>query len=118
MVDSRRVRVRRCAAAHRHGQGAEDGVAGEVSCVLWRCMTTMERFARRAVWVVAFGLAPSAGLLAQDAAPPKRPRIVGVAHAAFYVSDMAKARAFYEGVLGFASPYSLSRPTGGDPVFS
>jgi lactoylglutathione lyase len=39
----------------------------------------------------------------------RRPRIVGVSHAAFYVSDMAKARAFYEGFLGFASPFSIPR---------
>lgn len=41
---------------------------------------------------------------------PGRPKITGIAHAAFYVSDMAKARAFYEGFLGFASPYSIPRP--------
>lgn len=43
------------------------------------------------------------------AAEPVRPRITGISHAAFFVSDMAKARAFYEGFLGFASPYSLPR---------
>ena len=46
-------------------------------------------------------------LLAQDA--PKRPRITGISHAAFYVSDMAKARAFYEGFLGYQSPFSIPR---------
>jgi lactoylglutathione lyase len=46
-------------------------------------------------------------LLAQDA--PKRPRITGISHAAFYVSDMAKARAFYEDFLGFESPFSIPR---------
>ncbi len=45
--------------------------------------------------------------VAQDA--PKRPRILGVSHAAFYVSDMAKARAFYEGLFGFQSPFSIPR---------
>ena len=45
-------------------------------------------------------------LAAQETAT--RPRITGVAHAAFYVTDMAKARAFYEGFLGYASPYSSS----------
>ena len=48
-----------------------------------------------------------APLVAQDA--PKRPRITGISHAAFYVSDMAKARAFYEGFLGFQSPFSIPR---------
>jgi len=46
-------------------------------------------------------------LIAQDA--PKRPRITGISHAAFYVSDMAKARAFYEDFLGFQSPFSIPR---------
>src|SRR4249920_746716 len=51
----------------------------------------------------------TATALALGAAEPKRPRILGVSHAAFYVSDMAKARAFYEGFLGFQSPYSIPR---------
>lgn len=46
-------------------------------------------------------------LVAQEA--PRRPRITGISHAAFYVSDMAKARAFYEGFLGFQSPFSIPR---------
>ncbi len=46
-------------------------------------------------------------LTAQDAL--KRPRITGISHAAFYVSDMAKARAFYEDFLGFQSPFSIPR---------
>jgi catechol 2,3-dioxygenase-like lactoylglutathione lyase family enzyme len=48
-----------------------------------------------------------APLVAQDA--PKRPRITGISHAAFYVTDMAKARAFYEGFLGYQSPFSIPR---------
>ncbi|MBI5766493.1 MAG: VOC family protein [Verrucomicrobia bacterium] len=51
------------------------------------------------------------------AAEPARPRIVGVSHAAFFVSDMAKARAFYEGFLGFQSPYAIPRPKGGELVW-
>ena len=45
---------------------------------------------------------------AQPATPP-RPRITGISHAAFYVSDMARARAFYEGFLGYQSPFSIPR---------
>ena len=64
--------------------------------------------------LAAFGsVAP---LLAQDTAPT-RPRITGISHAAFYVSDMAKAREFYEGFLGFASPFSIPMPGGGDLVW-
>ena len=49
----------------------------------------------------------SAIAFAQDG--PKRPHITGISHAAFYVSDMAKARAFYEGFLGYQSPFSIPR---------
>lgn len=48
-------------------------------------------------------------MAAAPSVPPPRPRILGVSHAAFYVSDMAKARAFYEEFLGFASPFSIPR---------
>jgi lactoylglutathione lyase len=57
--------------------------------------------------VTAFSfLALGAVALAQE---PKRPKITGISHAAFYVSDMAKAREFYEGFLGFQSPFSIPR---------
>ena len=42
----------------------------------------------------------------------KRPRILGVAHIALYVSDLSKARAFYEDFLGFEEPISLERGEG------
>lgn len=63
-----------------------------------------------------FNSAAVLALAADPASAPKRPHITGVAHAAFYVSDMAKARAFYEGVLGFAAAYSVPRKTGGELV--
>jgi catechol 2,3-dioxygenase-like lactoylglutathione lyase family enzyme len=47
----------------------------------------------------------------------KRPKILGISHAAFYVTDMAKARAFYEGFLGFASPFSIPRKNGNSLVW-
>jgi lactoylglutathione lyase len=49
------------------------------------------------------------GATIAPAAEPKRPRITGISHAAFFVSDMAKAREFYEGFFGFASPFSIPR---------
>jgi lactoylglutathione lyase len=70
---------------------------------------------RPALLLAALFLPLVATAIAQDA--PKRPRIVGVSHAAFFVSDMAKARAFYEGFLGFQSPFSIPRPKGGDLVW-
>ena len=48
-----------------------------------------------------------ASLVAQET--PRRPHITGISHAAFYVSDMAKARAFYEGFLGYRSPFAVTR---------
>ena len=41
-----------------------------------------------------------------------RPRILGIAHVAFSVSDIEKARAFYEEFLGFAEPFSLKKADG------
>ena len=58
-------------------------------------------------------------IAAGQAAPPefKRPRILGVSHVAFYVSDMAKTRAFYEGYLGFDVPFTLPRKGNGELVW-
>jgi catechol 2,3-dioxygenase-like lactoylglutathione lyase family enzyme len=46
----------------------------------------------------------------------KRPRILGVAHMALYVSDLQKSRAFYEDFLGFEEPYVLKREDGSDRI--
>jgi lactoylglutathione lyase len=42
----------------------------------------------------------------------KRPPIAGNAHMAIYVSDLAKARVFYEDFLGYGEPYSLKTKDG------
>jgi lactoylglutathione lyase len=63
------------------------------------------------------GIAIALVTVALGADTPPRPRIVGISHAAFFVSDMAKARAFYEGFLGYQSPYSIPRPKGGELVW-
>jgi lactoylglutathione lyase len=44
--------------------------------------------------------------------PVTRPKILGVAHMAVFVSDLAKARAFYEDLLGFEEPFTLPKPDG------
>jgi catechol 2,3-dioxygenase-like lactoylglutathione lyase family enzyme len=44
--------------------------------------------------------------------PVTRPKILGVAHLAVFVSDLPKARAFYEGLLGFEEPFTLPKPDG------
>ncbi len=55
-------------------------------------------------------------VIAGTAVAQPRPKITGISHAAFFVSDMAKARAFYEGFLGFASPYAIPRKNPGDEL--
>lgn len=44
-------------------------------------------------------------LFAQDAI--QRPKVLGVAHLAVYVKDLAKTRQFYEKFLGFGEPFTL-----------
>jgi catechol 2,3-dioxygenase-like lactoylglutathione lyase family enzyme len=51
-----------------------------------------------------------AGQLAH--AQPARPKILGLAHAAFYVSDLKKTLAFYHDLLGFDEVFDLKRPDG------
>ena len=54
-------------------------------------------------------------LLAQD--PIARPRILGNAHVAFYVSDLAKARVFYKDFLGFdEEPFTLKKSDGSERI--
>jgi catechol 2,3-dioxygenase-like lactoylglutathione lyase family enzyme len=45
-------------------------------------------------------------------APVARPRILGVAHLAVFVSDLSRARAFYEDLLGYGEPFTLTKPDG------
>ena len=52
----------------------------------------------------------TSSLFAQPKA--QRPHILGVAHVAFRVSDLDKAGAFYENVLGYAEPFSLNEENG------
>jgi len=51
------------------------------------------------------GILISGSLFAQEAIP--RPKVLGVAHMAVYVKDLAKTRQFYEKFLGFAEPFTL-----------
>jgi lactoylglutathione lyase len=39
----------------------------------------------------------------------QRPKILGVAHVALYVKDLAKTRQFYEDFLGYAEPFTLPK---------
>jgi catechol 2,3-dioxygenase-like lactoylglutathione lyase family enzyme len=46
----------------------------------------------------------------------EKPRIVGMAHMAYYVSDLKQARDYYEGFLGFQEAFTLKNPDGSDHV--
>lgn len=50
--------------------------------------------------------------LTTAAQAPKRPRILGVAHAALYVHDIEKSRAFYKDFLGYDEAFPLKNPDG------
>src|SRR4051794_28834512 len=43
---------------------------------------------------------------------PTRPKITGVAHVAFFVKDIEKARTFYRDLLGYEEPFSLKNSDG------
>jgi catechol 2,3-dioxygenase-like lactoylglutathione lyase family enzyme len=47
---------------------------------------------------------------------PKRPHILGVAHMALFVSDLQKAREFYEDFLGYQEPYTLKGDDNSDRI--
>lgn len=64
---------------------------------------------RKSLILIAF----AAMLPAADA---QRPKILGVAHVAVYVSDLAKARQFYKDFLGFAEPYALNTKEGAERI--
>jgi lactoylglutathione lyase len=63
---------------------------------------------RYAVFVAA-GFIVCVGVHVQTS---KRPHIVGLSHAAFFVHDVEKARAFYKSFLGFEEPFSLKKTDG------
>jgi catechol 2,3-dioxygenase-like lactoylglutathione lyase family enzyme len=67
--------------------------------------------------LIAFVLAcfAASALLAQ--AGVKRPKVLGVAHVALYVSDLAKTRTFYKDFLGFdEEPYTLKKSDGSERI--
>jgi catechol 2,3-dioxygenase-like lactoylglutathione lyase family enzyme len=45
----------------------------------------------------------------------KRPRITGISHVAYFVSDLPKAIAFWDDLLGYQESYDLKKP-GSDEV--
>jgi catechol 2,3-dioxygenase-like lactoylglutathione lyase family enzyme len=69
----------------------------------------MNFFRRFAVLALLLGLSLLA-VSQSTPAPVTRPPIVGVAHIGLRTDDMAAARKFYTGVLGFQEPFSLDKP--------
>ena len=59
---------------------------------------------------LAVTLLMATSLLAQTAI--ERPKVLGVAHMAVYVKDLAKTRQFYEEFLGFGEPFTLPNKDG------
>ena len=57
-------------------------------------------------------LLTSFGVTMGFADAPKRPRVLGISHMAVFVSDLDKAREFYEDLLGYAEPFNLKRDDG------
>ena len=43
----------------------------------------------------------------------KRPKILGIADVSYFVSDLAKSRAFYEDFLGYQEAFTLPNDSGG-----
>ena len=69
----------------------------------------MSRLIKAAVLATAFLDIPAA-VHAQE--PISRPKILGVAHMAIYVKDLAKTRQFYEDFLGFGECFTLPAKSG------
>src|ERR1700731_3125376 len=52
------------------------------------------------------------GAVSGPGSPVARPAIVGVAHIGLKTNDLAAARKFYTGILGFQEPFSLDKAPG------
>jgi len=70
------------------------------------------RFTPLAVLALVTSLAAAPAIAAKHAAEP--PRITGVAGIAYDVADLNKARAYYEGFLGFQEAGAVKNPDGTD----
>jgi catechol 2,3-dioxygenase-like lactoylglutathione lyase family enzyme len=57
-------------------------------------------------------LAVAIALALLSPAQPARPRILGLAHIALFVSDLPKARTFYQDLLGYEEPFTLPKADG------
>ena len=62
--------------------------------------------------IAALAVILLAGQAVGQQAVPARPRITGISHVGYFVSDLPKALEFWHGLLGFDEYYSLARENG------
>lgn len=74
----------------------------------------LSRVAMLSAAVLGFTLVAASPALAYT--EPSQPHITGLAHMAYYVTDLQKARDYYEGWLGFQEAFTLHNPDGSDHV--
>jgi catechol 2,3-dioxygenase-like lactoylglutathione lyase family enzyme len=72
------------------------------------CLFTTRRI-RSVLAISATFLVAASSCLAQTATP-KRPRITGISHVGYFVSDLPQAIAFWHDLLGFDEAYDLKKP--------
>ena len=65
--------------------------------------------ARTFAFLAAISTTATSPLFAQGTAP-QRPRITGISHAGYFVSDLPKALGFWHDLLGYDEAYDLKRP--------
>jgi catechol 2,3-dioxygenase-like lactoylglutathione lyase family enzyme len=71
----------------------------------FNCLRSIRVFAFAAVTIL---LLAASSVHAQDAAP-KRPKITGISHVGYFVSDLPKAIAFWHDFLGYDEAYDLKK---------
>jgi lactoylglutathione lyase len=80
-------------------------------------VTPQPRFKSLAGLLAAGTIAVSlSGLSGLSYGQSTQPRITGMAHMAYYTTDLKKARDYYEGWLGFQEAFVLKNPDGSDHV--
>jgi catechol 2,3-dioxygenase-like lactoylglutathione lyase family enzyme len=76
--------------------------------ISWK--TAGKKAAVKVAIVASLVATASSQLFAQQ--PVQRPKILGISHVGFYVSDLPKALWFWDDFLGYAEPYDLKKKDG------
>ena len=93
---------------HRRGAQHEEGAQNFFSAPPLRPLRLGgEKILGRVLLPMIVACLISIGIAQQ---PLARPLIIGVAHIAFQVSDIAKARDYYGGLLGYEEPFQIINP--------